>query len=61
MNVPKIDLNVKHIKWCQNFMKEQAKMAQMTRRVLKESRKFNPFDTNRDIDNILKQHEKSFW
>lgn len=61
MNVPKIDLNRKHIKWCHNFMKEQAKSAQITRRVLKQARKFNPFDTNRDIDNILKQHEKSFW
>ena len=59
MEVPKV--NIKHILWCRNFMKEQARSTRIVRKILKQSRDINPFNTNKDIDNILKKYEKSFW
>ena len=61
MDVPKININTKYIQWCQSFMKEQAETTRLARRVLRQSRVFNPFNKNRDIDRILKRYEKSFW
>jgi len=61
MTVSKIGLNIKHIKWCHNFMKEQTRSTRLVRKILKQSRDNNPFNTNRDIDNILKRYERNFW
>ena len=61
MNISKSNLNLKHIAWCNNFMKEQVKSARLIRKYLKESRINNPLSNDTEIDNILKKYEKSFW
>ena len=61
MNVPKVDINAGHRKWCQSFMTEQAKSSNLVRDFLKRSRMYNPFSSNKKIDNILKRYGKSFW
>ncbi len=61
MDISKIDLSTNHAKWCDSFVKEQGRTSRLVRRVLKSSRRMNPFDTSRNIDKILKRYEKSFW
>lgn len=61
MAINRISGNIGHRMWCNAFMKEQKETTKMVRKVLKQSRMYNPFSTNKTIDNILKRYEKSFW
>ena len=61
MYVGRIAVNTAHKKWCQYFMAEQNKSTNLVKKVIKKTRMFNPFDTNQEINNILKRYEKSFW
>ena len=61
MNVPKVNLKVGYSKWCADFMEEQSKSTRMVRGILKKTKVFNPLGNFKNIDNILKRYEKSFW
>ena len=61
MNVSKIVINNTHHKWCQDFLNEQNKTTKLVRKVLRKASMYNPFAYDKNIDNILKRYEKSFW
>ncbi len=61
MNISKIAINASHRNWCNNFLREQNKSTHLVRQLLKETSIYNPISYDKEINNILKRYEKSFW
>ena len=61
MKLQKVLLNSGYRRWCRAYVSEQNETTRMLRKFLKNSKIFNPYDTSRELDNILRRYERNLY